>query len=87
MARRQPHPPPPVMPAELRCFDAADWPDRDATDDEAVMRSDTHWWAMSEHNRSYARWHRARMAWYRSNGYNALEALRADYDDQYRRAR
>jgi hypothetical protein len=66
------------MPARLRCFDPADWPDDERADDDALPYGYewSWWWSQPPQFRARWRWRRARTAWSRSNGVDILEMLR-----------
>jgi hypothetical protein len=80
-------PPRPEMPARLRCYDPADWPDPvDWDEDAALIRHVTlgwhamldpvAWWANQPlEYRTRARYSTARIEWCRANGVDVIELL------------
>jgi hypothetical protein len=78
-------PPRPEMPARLRFFDPADWPDEGADDSVIVAAYAGSWMAMADVPawwaaqpfvfRAERRWSQARLAWCEDNEVNFIDML------------
>jgi len=78
------------MPARLRCFDEADWPDDGADDGDrlallarswpAMSDPADWWWSQPHRHRAESRWHDAQLRWCKQHGRSVLDLLREDYE-------